>query len=106
MPQLVIYLGALRRSRIKQQKSDASVYGVATDGARYMFAMITHAGILKTSEEFSFQQRAVPMVLGCVRYILEKTLSMSPNVSPKIGGLGSEAMDSVEDTDEDFRVGI
>jgi hypothetical protein len=44
--QLVTYLGSLRESRINRGKTDSSIYGLATDGLKY----------LVTNEGPAFQQ--------------------------------------------------
>ncbi|KAK2459874.1 hypothetical protein APHAL10511_008074 [Amanita phalloides] len=98
--QLVVYLGSLRQSRISRGKSDSSVFGVATDGLNYMFVIITHEGVLMMSKQFDVLHGDLPTVLGCLRYILEKAMFMTPIVSPTQGGPQSEEMEDVDDADD------
>ncbi len=42
--QLVTYLASLRELRINRGKADSSVYGVATNGLKFVFVTITNAG--------------------------------------------------------------
>jgi hypothetical protein len=83
--QLVVYLASLRESRINRGKRDCSVYGIATDGLKYVFVTITNDGTLLFSKQFDVEKGDLPVVLGCLRYILEKAVSMSPNSSQRTG---------------------
>ncbi|KAF8329592.1 hypothetical protein F5887DRAFT_1064326 [Amanita rubescens] len=102
--QLVVYLACLRQSRANRGRCDASVYGLATDGLRYIFITITHEGVLKESNEFNIMHGNLPTVLGCLQYILEMAMSMCPNSTPEKGALnkGDEfEIDSDESIDLD-----
>ena len=44
----------------------------------------------------------LPVVLGCLRYILEKAIAMSPNTSPKSGVLRDKKMG--DDADEELEL--
>jgi len=99
--QLIVYLASLRRSRINRGKSDSSVYGVATDGLKYLFVTITHGGILQQTKQFDIMDGGLPAVLGSFRFILNKAIS--PTISPKSGVLQNQEMGGVEsDVDEPF----
>lgn len=50
--ELVTYLACLRESRINRGKPDSSVYGMATDGLKYVFVTITNDGALRLSRQF------------------------------------------------------
>ena len=92
--QLVVYLASLRESRINRGRSDSSVYGIATDGLNYVFVTITNDGVLQFSKQFDIMCDDFPVVLGCLQYILEKTISMLPPF------LRSETIDMDDDADE------
>jgi len=83
--QLVIYLGALYQSRVSRKRRDASVYGVASDGYIYIFVTITHQGDLKQSRSFDIisTPNDLAAVLGCLKFLLEKSASMTPNRTPE-----------------------
>jgi hypothetical protein len=98
--QLVTYLASLRESRINRGKTDSSVYGVATDGLKYLFVAITNEGTLLFSKQFDVMSGDLPVVLGSLRYILGKAISMSLKTSPKSCVLQHEKMD--DDADEGF----
>jgi len=98
--QLVVYLASLRESRINRGKRDFSVYGIATDGLKYVFVTITNEGTLLFSKQFDVEMGDLPLILGCLRYILERAISMSPNSSQKDGALQSETMVGVDDDAE------
>ena len=78
LSQLVVYLASLRQSRVKRGRSDTSVYGIATDGLEYIFVTITHQGILKMSKKFDIRCGDLETVLGCLKYLLETAMSMTP----------------------------
>jgi hypothetical protein len=84
LPQLLVYLASLHQSRLQRHRSDASVYGVASDGYEFIFVTISHEGIVRLSRGFNILQGDnMRRVLGCLKYILEKTASMSPNLTPE-----------------------
>jgi len=62
--QLVVYLASLRESRINRAKSNFSVYGVATDGLKYVFVTITNEGVLLFSKQFDVMNGDLPVVSG------------------------------------------
>lgn len=84
---------------MNRRKSDCSVYGVATDGLKYVFITITHEGTLLFSKQFDIVKDDLPIVLGCFQYILEKAIFMSPNLSdsPKSGLLQNETLNDEAD---------
>jgi hypothetical protein len=83
MSQLVVYLASIRQSRLSRGRSDASVYGVASDGYDFIFVTITHDGTLQRSKRFGVEEGAIRTILGCLKYVLEKSESLSPNVTPE-----------------------
>jgi hypothetical protein len=87
LAQLVVYLACLRQSRVNRGRSNTSVYGVATDGLSYVFVTITHEGVLKQSRLFNVMDGDLLTVLGCLQYILEMAMSMSPNLTSEKGAL-------------------
>ena len=90
--QLVTYLACLHESRINRGKRDSSVYGAATDGLEYVFVTITHKGVLRFSRQFDATKGDLPIILGCLRYILEKAIAMSPNSFPLAGASASQSL--------------
>jgi hypothetical protein len=48
--------------------------------------MITHEGVLKQSRRFDVTQGDMRTVLGCLKYILEMSASMSPNLTHEQDG--------------------
>ena len=98
LPQLVVYLACLHQARMACGRSDCSVYGIASDEFCFIFVMITHEGVLRTSRRFNIQQGDLQTVMGCLVYILRKTADMSPTTTPeKTTGKKS----SVDETEED-----
>ncbi|KAF9510507.1 hypothetical protein BS47DRAFT_1347914 [Hydnum rufescens UP504] len=85
LAQLVVYLGSLHESRLSRNWSDSSIYGVVSDGYLFTFVAITHHGVLKQSRQFD-----TPLVLGCLRYLLEKSAAI---VLDKNTGLLDPAID-------------
>ena len=83
LPQLFVYLASLRQARLQRGRSDASVYGAASDGYVFVFVTITYDGTIKLSRRFDITQGDMAMVLGCFKYILE-TADMRSNLTPKI----------------------
>jgi hypothetical protein len=75
-PELVVYLGCLYQSLLRQLRSDASVYVLASDGFVFIFVTISHEGVLKLSGAFDVLLGDLSTVLGCLEYIL-KTANMS-----------------------------
>jgi hypothetical protein len=86
LPQLVVYLGSLHQSRLRRGRSNATVYGVVSDGYSFIFATVTHDGVLKRSKYFEVKGGDMQTVLGCLKYLLETSASMSPNVRPERDG--------------------
>jgi hypothetical protein len=83
LPQLLVYLACLRQARLQRRRTDASVYGVASDGYIFCFVKITHEGTVVISRDFNVQRGEMLVVLQCLRYILETTAEMSSNVTPE-----------------------
>ena len=104
IPQLVVYLACIRQSRIQRGRTDTSVYGLASDGVQFIFVTISSEGIIRMTSplhiSWDFQQ-----VMGRLKYILEKTASMSPNATPekKSGGRDVETADGDETVRLDHR---
>ncbi len=76
-----MYLACLHQSRANRGRSNTSVYGVRTDGLSYVFVTITHEGLLKQSRVLNVMDGDLSIVLGCLRYILEMAMPMSPNLT-------------------------
>lgn len=96
LAQLLVYLACLHQSRLQHNRTDASVYGVATDGYCYTFVTITHSGVVKRSSIFDIKHgNDLLEVLGWLKAVLEITLAMSPNMTPERDG-------GVEDDGEDL----
>ena len=74
----LLCISSLRQSRVNRGRSDTSVYGIATDGLEYIFVTITHQGILKMSKKFDIRCGDLETVLGCLKYLLETAMSMTP----------------------------
>jgi hypothetical protein len=53
VPELIVYLACLHESRRQRKRTDASVYGVSSDGFQFIFVTITHDGTVKISVAFS-----------------------------------------------------
>jgi hypothetical protein len=102
LPQLLVYLASLHQSRLQRHRSDASVYGVASDGYVFIFVTISHEGVVRLSRRFDIQQgEDMRVVLGCLKYVLEKTASMSLNSAPEqSGGQQEDGADETDDGDE------
>ena len=83
-PQLVVYLACLRQARKARRRSDCSVYGIASDGYAFYFVTITHEGVVKVSRRFSISWEDTQKVMGCIMYILRKTVERSPTVTEKV----------------------
>ena len=81
-PQLVVYLACLRQARKARGRSDCSVYGVTSDGYEFCFVTITHEGVVQASRRFSISRGEIRTVMGCIMYILRKTVERSPTVTP------------------------
>ena len=81
LPKLVVYLACLYQSRLRRQRSVASVYGLVSDGFAFIFmtvSLLLHEGVLKLSERFdvSESQGDLCVMLGCLKYVLEKAAGM------------------------------
>jgi hypothetical protein len=84
--QLVVYLASIHQSRLQRERRDATAYGVVSDGYSFIFVTITHDGSLKQSRRFKVSQGEMQIVLGCLKYMLETSASMSPNVTREKDG--------------------
>jgi len=102
LPQLLVYLACLRQSRLQRRRTNASVYGVASDGYIFVFVKITHDGTVLMSRDFNVQLGEMLEVLQCLRYILETTAEMSPNVTPERNGGDEKDADDLSDPSVDL----
>ena len=100
-----MYLACLRQSRANKGRSNTSVYGVRTDGLSYVFVTITHEGLLKESRVLNILHGDLPIVLGCMQYILETAMSMSPNLTPEKEALKKSDNSELE-ADGDDLIGL
>jgi hypothetical protein len=62
------------------------MYGVGSDGYIFIFITITYGRTAKISRIFDIKQGKMLKMLGCLRYILEMTAEMNPNVMPERDG--------------------
>ena len=76
---VVVYLAFLHWSRRQHNRTDATVYGVISDGCMFQFVTITHDG----RKCFDTADGDIVTVLGCSTYVLGLSASMSPNVTPQ-----------------------
>jgi hypothetical protein len=104
LPQLVVYLGSIHQSRIQRQRRNATVYGCVSDGYSYIFVTITHEGVLKQSRRFEVTQGDMRTVLGCLKYILEMSASMSPNLTPESEQDGDEPVEDHSDGESEMDI--
>ncbi len=104
LPQLVVYLASIHQSRLQRERRDATVYGVVSDGYSFIFVTITHDGKLKQSRRFEVTQGEIQIVLGCLKYLLETSASMSPNVTPEKDG--GEPMEDRSDGESDAEMDV
>ena len=80
LPELVVYLATLRRSRLQQERTNATVYGAVYDRLLLVFVTITHEGVLKMSRRFKVIEGDTLTVLGCLNYLLEMSASMNQSI--------------------------
>jgi hypothetical protein len=86
LPQLLTYLACLRQSRLQRKRTDASAYGVVSDGYQFTFVTITHDGTVKMSRMFDIVFGDMEKVLAWLTFILETIADMIPNASPEANG--------------------
>jgi len=104
LPQLVVYLASLHQSRLQRNRSDATVYGLVSDGYAFIFVTITHGGVLKQSRRFEITQGDILTVLGCLKYILEISVSMSPNINATLEKNSGEPVEDHSDSESDIDI--
>lgn len=80
----MVYLASLHQHRVQQNQSNTAVYGVISDGYAYKFLTITQNGELKQSKIFDVTDGDKLTILGCLKYMLEMSADMSPNVTPEM----------------------
>ena len=78
LPQLIVYLASLRQSRIQRQRKDTSVYGIASDGYKFIFVKISNDGTVMLSKRYDIVIGDMMKVLACMKYLLEMTANRSP----------------------------
>jgi hypothetical protein len=69
---------------------NATVYDVSSDGYQFVFVAITHNGTVKISRVLDVLQGDMAKGLGWLKYVLETTAAMSPNVMPENRNGGDE----------------
>ncbi|KAG2370296.1 hypothetical protein BDR07DRAFT_10312 [Suillus spraguei] len=84
LPQLIVYLASIRQLREARGRADTPVYGVASDGFKWIFVTITHSGLIKVSKSFTASPEGLKNLLECLRYMVEIATSKSPNAIPEI----------------------
>ena len=83
--QLLVYLGSLRQIRLSRGRRDVTVYGFASDGLEFVFVMIQNDGSIKITRSFGTTNlEDLNLVLGCIAYLLKKSESMTPTLTPEI----------------------
>lgn len=99
LPQLLAYLACLRQSRLQHKRTDASVYGVCSDGYQFLFVTITHDGTVKVSKLFDILQEGdLSKVLGWLSFMLETTTAAtSPNALPERNGADEKDEGDLDD---------
>jgi hypothetical protein len=97
LPQLLVFLASLHQSRVQRNRTDASVYGVASDGYQFVFVTITHDGTVKFSRQLDIQLGDLLKVLECLRYILETAVESSPCVTSERNGEDQKGEDDLVD---------
>ena len=102
LPELLVYLACLRQSRIQRHRTDASAYGVASDGYKFLFVKITHDGTVMISRQFDAQQGQTLEILRCLRSILETTVEINDNLTPEMNGAGDFADPAIDLYDNDY----
>jgi len=86
LPQLVVYLASIHQSRLQRNRPNATVYGTVSDGYTFIFVTITHDGVLKQSRRFEVLEGEITTVLGCLKYLIETSASISPSATPEKDG--------------------
>lgn len=76
--QLLGYMACVHAQRQLTKRRDTDVYGIATDGYKYEFVVIDHAGVVSISErvDITIDVNKIKRVLASIIYILEKTFEM------------------------------
>jgi hypothetical protein len=62
------------------------VYGVVSSGYAFIFVTISHDGVLKQSKTFDVNNGEILTILGSLKYVLEMSGDISPNVTPEKAG--------------------
>ena len=78
---------------LELSRPDASVYGLASDGYAFIFVKISHDGTVMRSRQLDILEGSMEKILGCLKHILEVTMSRSPKSS-------LETIDGSGDNDE------
>jgi len=55
------------------------VYGISSDGFKWIFVTITHGGLVKVSRLFDMACLDMSKILACLRYIFTTAAKISPN---------------------------
>ena len=103
IPQLIVYLAGLRQSRLERNRTDTSVYGVASNGYVFVFINISHDGTVMRSRRFDILEGDMKIVLGCLTYVLEITASRSPKSMPE-RNVDDRDNDEVDESDPSLNV--
>ena len=79
-------MASLHQSRLQRKlrnQGDATVYGTVSNGFAFVLLKITHDGVLQQSRRFEVTEGETLTVLGCLKYMLEMSVSMSPDYVPQ-----------------------
>ncbi|KAG2366845.1 hypothetical protein BDR07DRAFT_1352102 [Suillus spraguei] len=107
VPQLLVYLACIRQSREARGRSDTTVYGAASNGYFWRFAMITHSGVIKVSQPFSVRYPGgTKIVLECLVFMIEAAASISPSMTPgPMGRYTARGQGDLDDYDPSLHIG-
>jgi len=103
IPQLIVYLAALRQSRLERNRTDTSLYGLASDGYVFVFLKISQDGTVMQSRRFNLLEGHLKKVLGCLTHVLEITASRSPKSTPE-RNVDDRDNDEVDESDPPLNV--
>ncbi|KAI9766149.1 MAG: hypothetical protein M1840_006716 [Geoglossum simile] len=93
--QLIAYMGVVHKTRLREGRRNAVVYGISTDGDEFRFWRIDNDSVISQSSLYEWSQGRKSEITSFIRYIVRATIASSPTTSPEKNQSAREANPAV-----------
>ncbi|EGE06898.1 hypothetical protein TEQG_05951 [Trichophyton equinum CBS 127.97] len=100
VPQLIAYMGIVHRQRKLAGKTNAVVYGIASDSSEFRFWRIDNDSELRKSHVYDWECHATDIV-SFIRFIIRAAILESPSTTPYSGEKKKSTLAAYKSNTED-----